>query len=147
MLAMQRAVARLPILPMVFIDGNRCPTLPMRSQAVVKGEIRVAEISSASILAKVIRDREMAELDLVFPGYGFAQHKGYPTAFHLEAAGCAGGDRTPPPQFCPGEKSAGAISCNTLALTLARHGEPLNSGIWIWPNPVSFTCVFTVTTR
>ncbi|ANS44412.1 ribonuclease HII [Serratia inhibens] len=85
MLAMQRAVAGLHIAPdMVLIDGNRCPKLPMRSQAVVKGDSRVAEISAASILAKVTRDREMTELDREFPDYGFAQHKGYPTAFHLE---------------------------------------------------------------
>ncbi|MGQ3527530.1 ribonuclease HII, partial [Acinetobacter baumannii] len=77
MLAMQRAVAGLHIAPdMVLIDGNRCPNLPMRSQAVVKGDSRVAEISAASILAKVTRDREMAALDSEFPDYGFAQHKG-----------------------------------------------------------------------
>ncbi|OVZ78212.1 ribonuclease HII [Yersinia kristensenii] len=85
MLAMQRAVAGLHIAPdYVLIDGNRCPKLAMPSLAVVKGDSRVAEISAASILAKVTRDREMTELDLQFPGYGFAQHKGYPTAVHLE---------------------------------------------------------------
>lgn len=85
MLAMQRAVAGLSIAPdYVLIDGNRCPKLPMPSLAVVKGDSRVAEISAASILAKVTRDREMVELDLRFPEYGFAQHKGYPTAFHLD---------------------------------------------------------------
>lgn len=85
MLAMQRAVAGLRVVPeYVLIDGNRCPALPMPSLAVVKGDSRVAEISAASIIAKVTRDREMAELDLSFPQYGFAQHKGYPTAFHLE---------------------------------------------------------------
>ncbi|NKI73211.1 ribonuclease HII [Dickeya sp. CFBP 2040] len=85
MLAMQRAVAGLPITPdFVLIDGNRCPALPMPSQAVVKGDSRVAEISAASILAKVTRDREMEVLDQQFPEYGFAQHKGYPTAYHLE---------------------------------------------------------------
>ncbi|MDU3061639.1 MAG: ribonuclease HII, partial [Klebsiella oxytoca] len=68
----------------VLIDGNRCPPLPVPSLPVVKGDSRVAEISAASILAKVARDAEMAELDLEFPQYGFAQHKGYPTAFHLE---------------------------------------------------------------
>ncbi|QNU44274.1 ribonuclease HII [Mixta calida] len=84
MLAMQRAVAGLTIQPdYVLIDGNRCPALPMPSMAVVKGDSLVAEISAASILAKVTRDREMAELDHVFPQYGFAQHKGYPTAQHL----------------------------------------------------------------
>lgn len=85
MLAMQRAVAGLSIAPeFVLIDGNRCPELPMPSQAVVKGDSLVQEISAASILAKVVRDREMVELDKVFPEYGFAKHKGYPTAYHLE---------------------------------------------------------------
>ncbi|QHQ22904.1 ribonuclease HII [Pectobacterium parvum] len=85
MLAMQRAVAGLAVVPdFVLIDGNRCPALPMSAQAVVKGDSRVAEISAASIMAKVTRDREMVELDQRFPAYGFAQHKGYPTAFHLE---------------------------------------------------------------
>ena len=85
MLAMQRAVADLHIAPdFVLIDGNRCPALPMPSQAVVKGDSLVQEISAASIIAKVTRDREMAELDLLFPEYGFAQHKGYPTALHME---------------------------------------------------------------
>ncbi|CAM3800007.1 ribonuclease HII [Rouxiella silvae] len=85
MLAMQRAVAGLARVPdFVLIDGNRCPTLPMASLAVVKGDSRVAEISAASILAKVTRDREMVELDAAFPEYGFAKHKGYPTAAHLE---------------------------------------------------------------
>ncbi|MGL5954030.1 MAG: ribonuclease HII [Providencia rustigianii] len=85
MLAMQRAVAGLSITPeFVLVDGNRCPKLSMPSQAVVKGDSLVQEISAASILAKVVRDREMVELDKVFPEYGFAKHKGYPTAYHLE---------------------------------------------------------------
>lgn len=85
MLAMQRAVAGLHLAPdYVLIDGNRCPLLPVPALAVVKGDSRVAEISAASILAKVTRDREMVELDARFPEYGFAQHKGYPTAYHLE---------------------------------------------------------------
>jgi ribonuclease HII len=85
MLAMQRAVAGLHITPdFVLIDGNRCPALAMPSQAVVKGDSLVREISAASIIAKVTRDREMAELDLQFPEYGFARHKGYPTALHME---------------------------------------------------------------
>lgn len=85
LLAMQRAVAGLSITPdFVLIDGNRCPALAMPAQAVVKGDSLVQEISAASILAKVTRDREMAELDRLFPQYGFAQHKGYPTALHRE---------------------------------------------------------------
>lgn len=84
MLAMQRAVAGLSIQPdFVLIDGNRCPVLTMPAQAVIKGDSLVQEISAASILAKVTRDLEMVELDKVFPEYGFAKHKGYPTPYHL----------------------------------------------------------------
>ena len=85
MLAMQRAVAHLSVQPdFVLIDGNRCPSLPMDSQSVVKGDLRVAEISAASILAKVARDNEMKELDKLYPDFGFAKHKGYPTKLHFE---------------------------------------------------------------
>ena len=86
MLAMQRAVQGLTIQPdFVFIDGNRCPDLIMPSEAIVKGDLRVAEISAASIIAKVTRDREMIELDNRYPQYGFAKHKGYPTKAHFAA--------------------------------------------------------------
>lgn len=85
MLAMQRAVAGLTIQPdFVLVDGNRIPSLPMPAQAIVKGDSLIAEISAASILAKVARDQEMAELDRLYPDYGFAQHKGYPTKLHFE---------------------------------------------------------------
>ncbi len=86
MLAMQRAVEGLAIRPdYVLIDGNRVPELSMDAQAVVKGDLLVAEISAASILAKVIRDNEMVELDKAHPQFGFAQHKGYPTKAHFNA--------------------------------------------------------------
>ncbi|OMH39171.1 ribonuclease HII [Motiliproteus sp. MSK22-1] len=86
MLAMQRAVEGLSVQPeFALIDGNRCPELSCPSEPVVKGDSRVAAISAASILAKVTRDREMQNFDLQYPGYGLAQHKGYPTAGHLEA--------------------------------------------------------------
>ncbi|MBQ0714063.1 MAG: ribonuclease HII [Paraperlucidibaca sp.] len=86
MLAMQRAVAALSLQPdHVLIDGNRCPVLPMTAEAIVKGDGTVAEISAASILAKVARDREMAELHATHPDYGFDRHKGYPTPAHLRA--------------------------------------------------------------
>ncbi|MFZ7109367.1 ribonuclease HII [Avibacterium avium] len=85
MLAMQRAVNQLKITPhFVLVDGNRIPPLSMPAQAVVKGDSLVAEISAASILAKVARDLEMEELDKCYPQYAFAQHKGYPTKLHLE---------------------------------------------------------------
>lgn len=86
MLAMQRAIDGLSVTPnYALIDGNRVPSLSMPAQAVVKGDLRVAEISAASILAKVDRDHEMAMLDAAYPNYGFAQHKGYPTKVHMAA--------------------------------------------------------------
>lgn len=86
MVAMQRAVAGLGVEPdLVLIDGNRTPQLSMDAQAVVKGDLRVAEISAASIIAKVVRDQEMEELDKQHPEFGFAKHKGYPTKAHFEA--------------------------------------------------------------
>ncbi|MEO2266605.1 ribonuclease HII [Pseudoalteromonas sp. YIC-656] len=86
MLAMSRAVAGLDITPdFVFVDGNRLPELDVAAQPVVKGDALVAEISAASILAKVARDEEMIALDAQYPQYGFAGHKGYPTKAHFEA--------------------------------------------------------------
>ncbi len=108
MLAMQRAVAGLAIVPdFVLVDGNRCPALPMSAQAVVKGDSRVAEISAASIMAKVTRDREMVELDQRFPAYGFAQHKGYPTAFHLEKLAALGATEFHRRSFAPVKRALG----------------------------------------
>jgi len=86
LLAMQRAVAALPFAPVsALVDGNRCPALPCPVEAVVGGDRTVGAISAASILAKVARDREMLHLDERYPGYGFARHKGYPTADHVAA--------------------------------------------------------------
>ncbi|MBB3103720.1 ribonuclease HII [Azomonas macrocytogenes] len=86
MLAMQRAVAGLSVIPRrALIDGNRCPTLPVPCASVIQGDSQIPAIAAASILAKVSRDREMRELDLVYPGYGLAGHKGYPTIVHLDA--------------------------------------------------------------
>ena len=83
MLAMQRAVNGLKIHPeFVLIDGNKCPILTYPCLAVVKGDSLVAEISAASILAKVARDAEMQQLHEQYPYYGFAEHKGYPTVKH-----------------------------------------------------------------
>jgi len=86
LLAMRRAVLSLAQAPeFALIDGNRCPQLPCPAQAIVKGDSTVAVISAASILAKVTRDAEMQALDAVYPGYGFAKHKGYPTKTHIAA--------------------------------------------------------------
>ena len=86
MVAMERAVSGLEIAPEhVLVDGNYCPRWAWESEAVVKGDSRVEAISAASILAKVTRDREMLALEANYPGYGFAQHKGYPTPVHLAA--------------------------------------------------------------
>ena len=87
MLAMTRAIQALNIQPdMVLVDGNKTPkNLTIPAIAVVKGDARVKEISAASILAKVTRDRQLYELDRQYPQYGFASHKGYPTVAHLEA--------------------------------------------------------------
>ncbi len=86
LLAMQRAVSALSTAPdFVYVDGNQCPSWMFRSEAVVKGDGLIASIAAASILAKVERDRDMLMLDRKYPGYGFARHKGYPTALHLES--------------------------------------------------------------
>lgn len=86
MLAMQRAVAGLAIVPeRVLVDGNRVPDFGIAAHAIIKGDGLVAAISAASIIAKVTRDKEMDELDAKYPQYGFAKHKGYPTKAHFEA--------------------------------------------------------------
>ncbi|TVQ04437.1 MAG: ribonuclease HII, partial [Roseinatronobacter sp.] len=86
-LAMHRAIAALDVPPdFLLVDGNRLPTgLPCAAQAVVKGDGKVLSIAAASIIAKVTRDRIMAELDLRYPGYGWAENAGYPTKRHKNA--------------------------------------------------------------
>lgn len=86
MLAMQRAVSGLRVQPhKAFIDGNRCPELTCSAEAVIGGDLLVPEISAASIIAKVHRDRHMLEMDNQYPGYDLAANKGYPTKTHLAA--------------------------------------------------------------
>ncbi len=89
LLAMQRAyqamVEQFGVhATLIQVDGNRCPKFELPCEAIVKGDSKVAEISAASILAKTARDASLLVLDAQYPQYGFAQHKGYPTALHLE---------------------------------------------------------------
>lgn len=92
LLAMKRAVEQMvtefsSILSdadlLVQVDGNKCPKLNLPCEAIVKGDSKVQAISAASILAKTARDAELYALDQQYPMYGFAQHKGYPTAVHM----------------------------------------------------------------
>ncbi|MBF5039038.1 ribonuclease HII [Methylophilus sp. 13] len=89
LLAMQRAYQAMcdqfdVQATLIQVDGNRKPAFQIPCEAIVKGDSKVAEISAASILAKTARDASLLELDAQYPEYGFAQHKGYPTALHLE---------------------------------------------------------------
>lgn len=93
LLAMQRAVTQMQaqfqhalsdITLLVQVDGNKCPKLNLPCEAIVKGDSKVQAISAASILAKTARDAELYLLDQQYPMYGFAQHKGYPTAAHMQ---------------------------------------------------------------
>ena len=90
LLAMKRAIetmqAQFNNTPdLIQVDGNKCPKISLPCEAIVKGDSKVPAISAASILAKVARDTELYQLDKVYPQYGFARHKGYPTTAHLMA--------------------------------------------------------------
>ena len=86
MLAMERAVEGLPILPShALVDGNKTPSLPCRVEAIVQGDLTVPAISAASVIAKVTRDRIMGSLAHKWPGYGLETNQGYPTAAHRNA--------------------------------------------------------------
>lgn len=89
LLAMQRAItymqAQFGITPdLVQVDGNKAPKIALPCEAIVKGDSKVQAISAASILAKTARDAELYQLDLEYPQYGFAKHKGYPTVLHIQ---------------------------------------------------------------
>ena len=91
LLAMRRAVEGLRLPPkLVLVDGNRLPRLSMQARAIVKGDALIPAISAASILAKVHRDHWCRDIDVTYPQYGFAKHKGYGTAAHLAALGVHG---------------------------------------------------------
>ncbi|MDR3369730.1 ribonuclease HII [Rhodoferax sp.] len=131
LLAMRRAVLGLRLPPkLVLVDGNRLPVLPMRCEAIVKGDSLIAAISAASILAKVTRDRWCDEVDLQHPAYGFAQHKGYGTAQHLSALRANGASPLHRKTFAPvREMLAGAaddagVKAATDAASLERADTP-----------------------
>ena len=85
LLAMKRAVQALGVVPNeVLVDGLHCPKLPLPMRAIVQGDSKEASISAASILAKTARDADLYELDKLYPEYGFAKHKGYPTPLHMQ---------------------------------------------------------------
>lgn len=107
LLAMRRAVEGLGIAPqMALVDGNQYPSLACAMQAIVGGDRTVKVISAASILAKTVRDAVLVDLDGVYPGYGFAQHKGYSTPEHLEALGRLGPCAAHRKSFMPVVQSA-----------------------------------------
>jgi ribonuclease HII len=86
LLAMKRAVEALSVaLQHALVDGNKAPNLACPVTTIIKGDAKEPAIAAASILAKVARDREMIAMDSLYPGYGFAKHKGYPTKQHQEA--------------------------------------------------------------
>lgn len=105
LLAMHRAVSALAPQPgYVLVDGNRLPRWEYAAEPVVKGDARVPAIAAASILAKVQRDAELVALEAVYPGYGFAAHKGYPTPSHLAALRALGVTPVHRKSFAPVKK-------------------------------------------
>ena len=102
LIAMQRAVGQLKIVPhLAIVDGNQAPKLNCAVQTIIKGDQLEPAISAASIVAKVLRDRLMKMLDRWYPNYGFAMHKGYGTAKHLEALQAHGPSRVHRISFKP----------------------------------------------
>lgn len=108
-LAMRRAVEGLNIQPeKIIVDGNQIPKgISIACEAIVGGDASHAEISAASILAKVTRDRQMQALDLIYPDFGFAKHKGYPTKAHFEAIAAYGVIQEHRRSYAPVKKALG----------------------------------------
>lgn len=133
LLAMRRAVLGLRLPPkLVLVDGNRLPVLPMRCEAIVKGDALIAAISAASILAKVSRDRWCNEVATAYPAYGFAQHKGYGTAQHLAALQSGGATPLHRKTFAPvraalasGLNSDGLVVMSGSATVVCVEESPL----------------------
>ena len=122
LLAMKRAVEALIIIPeLALIDGNFCPQLSCNTRAIVGGDLSEPAISAASILAKVSRDQEMLAMEALYPGYGFAQHKGYPTKTHIMALQALGVSPIHRRSFAPVQKQivkTSSLQSNKNRLTL-----------------------------
>jgi ribonuclease HII len=115
MLAMQRAVAGLRLKPsMVLVDGNRLPKLDILAEAIVQGDAKVQAISAASIIAKVTRDRQCAQLHAQYPQYGFDSHKGYGTAVHMAALQAHGATPAHRSSFAPVRQAMAAQAAAPL---------------------------------
>ena len=115
LLAMRRAVLALSVTPdQIVVDGTHCPVVDQPVAAIVKGDSKIAAISAASILAKTARDHAMCALHENFPQYGFARHKGYPTAQHLAALKLNG----PCPQHRRSFEPVRAMLAPTMQITL-----------------------------
>ena len=110
LLAMRRAVEALAVQPgIVYVDGNRAPSLAVPAVAVVGGDDLMQEISAGSIIAKTARDAEMTELAERFPGYGFERHQGYATRAHLDALARLGPCAAHRTSFAPVRHARGGI--------------------------------------
>jgi len=110
LLAMKRAVDGLTVRPsFVQVDGNKLPNWEYDAECVVGGDALLENISAASILAKVVRDREMVELDHAYPGYGFAKHKGYPTKQHITALQSLGVTKIHRRSYAPVQKALSLV--------------------------------------
>ena len=124
LLAMRRAVLALPSPPSkVLVDGNRCPDLPYRVEAIVGGDASVQAISAASILAKVTRDEEMLTHDRSYPQYKFARHKGYATREHLACLRKFGASPIHRRTFRPVWELVGGIQTELPFAEVERRGE------------------------
>ncbi len=117
LLAMRRAVLGLRLRPnLVLVDGNQLPLLELPAEPVINGDARIAAIAAASILAKVHRDSLCSDLNLRYPAYGFARHKGYATVIHLEALRLHGA--------CPEHRRSFAPVAHALGLLAAGELQP-----------------------
>jgi ribonuclease HII len=142
MLAMQRAVQGIldaGIEPdLVQVDGNRCPQIPCRVEAIVKGDALVQAISAASILAKVSRDRQLAELHLEHPQYGFDVHAGYPTPKHLAALNEHGVTRHHRRSFAPVRRALEMAALVSAPTPTAAAPTPSVTGDRLQPDSLPF---------